>query len=125
MYETIKLKDKPDHIAPDGSEIYLLPRLKEGSMCVCQLPVGMTSVAVCHKTTEEIWFFLSGKGEVWRKYNNENKTTPVEKDVAITIPLGCYFQYRNTGEESLKFVIVGMPPWPGPDEAFFVEGNWK
>lgn len=31
---------------------------------------------------------------------------------------------RNTGDKPLKFVITTMPPWPGKDEAFFVEGKW-
>lgn len=124
MYQTIKPKDKPDDIAPDGSEIYLLTNLKGGGMCVCQLPVGKTSKAVCHRTVEEMWFFLSGEGEVWRKNDIREEITPVCKDTAITIPLGCHFQFRNTGDKLLKFVITTMPPWPGKDEAFFVEGKW-
>lgn len=73
MYQTTKLKDKPDDIAPDGSEIYLLTNLKGGGMCVCQLPTGKTSKAVCHRTVEEMWFFLSGEGEVWQKMISEKK----------------------------------------------------
>lgn len=124
MYQTTKLKDKPDDIAPDGSEIYLLTNLKGGGMCICQLPAGKTSKAVCHKTVEEMWLFLSGKGEVWGKFEGQEEVTPVGKDIAITIPLGCHFQFRNTGDESLKFSITTMPPWPGADEAFFVNGKW-
>ena len=44
--------------------------------------------------------------------------------VSLTIPLGAHFQFRNTGEAPLRFVIVTMPPWPGEDEAYGVEGHW-
>jgi mannose-6-phosphate isomerase-like protein (cupin superfamily) len=125
MYQTIKLKDKPDDIAPDGSEIYLLTNLKGGGMCVCQLPVGKTSKAVCHKTVEEIWFFLSGVGEVWRRYQDHEEVKSVEKGTALTIPLGCHFQFRNTGKKPLKFTITTMPPWPGAEEAIKVKNFWE
>jgi glucose/arabinose dehydrogenase len=31
------------------------------------LPSGQISTAVAHQTVEEIWFFLSGTGEMWRQ----------------------------------------------------------
>ncbi len=124
IYQTNTLKKEPDDIAPDGSKIYLLNSLKGGGMCLCELPVGETTQAVRHQTVEEIWFFLSGEGEVWRKMKNKEEVIPVIKDMSITIPLGCHFQFKNTGKEPLRFIIVTMPPWPGVDEAEKVEGYW-
>ena len=125
MYKTRKVQPEPDYIAPDGSKIFLLLNVKGGNTCVCELPVGATSKPVCHKTVEEIWFFLSGEGQLWRKLKNEEESlTPLNKDIAITIPLGCAFQFKNTGKEPLRFYIVTMPPWPGADEAIKVEGYW-
>lgn len=124
LYQTNTLKKYPDDIAPDGSKIYRLNSLKGGSMCLCELPVGEITQAVRHKTVEEIWFFLSGKGELWRKMNDKDEVTIVSKDISITIPLGCQFQFKNTGKEPLRFIIVTMPPWPGVDEAEKVDGYW-
>jgi len=77
------LSDSPDELAPDGSEIRLLPRLQGGSLSHCTLPVG------------------------------------------LTIPVRTRFQFRNTGETPLRFVIVTLPPWPGQDEAELLHtGRW-
>jgi mannose-6-phosphate isomerase-like protein (cupin superfamily) len=46
------------------------------------------------------------------------------KLVSEMIKLGCHFQFKNNGTETLKFVVVTMTPRPGPDEAFYVEGKW-
>jgi len=124
MFQTQKLKNEPDHIAPDGSKIFLLPSLKGGGTCICELPAYQTTQAVKHKTVEEIWFFLSGEGEVWRKMNSKEEVLKVSKDISITIPLGCHFQFRNTGGEPLRFIIVTMPSWPGENEAVEVENYW-
>jgi mannose-6-phosphate isomerase-like protein (cupin superfamily) len=43
----------------------------------------------------------------------------------VTIPLGTHFQFRADPDAPLAFVAVTMPPWPGADEAFVVEGPWR
>jgi mannose-6-phosphate isomerase-like protein (cupin superfamily) len=48
----------------------------------------------------------------------------VFEGVSITIPAGTRFQFRNDGDEALAAVGVSMPPWPGEDEAYPVEGIW-
>ena len=64
---TVHLGPSYDAVAPDGSEIRVLPALAGGSMAHCTLPAGATSKAVVHRSVEEIWYFVSGRGEVWRK----------------------------------------------------------
>ena len=121
-----------DYLAPDQSEIRLLVSTEKGELTLkggdfvhCTLPPGQTSTAVTHKTVEEIWYFLQGQGEVWRKQDDqEGCVTEVKPGICLTIPLGTHFQFRNTGEENLCFVIATMPPWPGKDEAYEVEGYW-
>ncbi|MBE0640342.1 MAG: cupin domain-containing protein [Bacteroidales bacterium] len=122
--ETQHLKNKPDCLAPDGSRIFLLTDMKGGGLCICELPKGATSKPVCHKRVEEIWYFLAGEGQLWRKLNEEETITPLTKDTAVTIPPGCSFQFKNTGKETLRFLIVTMPPWPGKNEALPVDGYW-
>lgn len=114
----------PDLLAPDGSEIRLLPQLPRGSMVHCTLPPGAVSLAVTHRTVEELWYVLGGSGELWRRQDGSEAVTPLRPGTAHTIPLGSAFQFRNTGAEPLTLVIVTMPPWPGNDEARRVPDHW-
>jgi mannose-6-phosphate isomerase-like protein (cupin superfamily) len=113
-----------DALAPDGSEIRLLLRLRGRSLVHCSLPPGAVTRAVRHRSVEGLWYFLSGAGQVWRKSGAAEEITDVRPGAALTIPLGTHFQFRTTGSEPLTFVITTMPPWPGPDEAVEVPGIW-
>lgn len=128
-FEAKQLTGKYNYLAPDGSEIRLLPDVKGGGLCHCTLPSGKTSQAVCHKTVEEIWFFLEGEGQVWRKLNEQEEITDVSAGKCLTIPLGTHFQFRNNGDKPLRFIISTMPPWPGEEEgkeeAISVDGYWE
>ena len=88
------------------------------------LPPGETSRAVTHRTVEEIWYFLEGRGEMWRRQGDREEVVAVEPGVCLTIPLGTHFQFRALGDRPLSALGVTMPPWPGPDEAVPVEGPW-
>lgn len=112
-------------IAPDGSEIRLLLTMKGGSMVHCTLPPHKISLAVRHKTVEEVWYFIEGRGEVWRKQGDQEEVIEVKNGVCITIPSGTHFQFRTTGNAPLRFVITTMPPWPGEHEAVRVQNYWK
>ncbi len=112
-------------LAPDGSEIRELVRVDGSSMVHCTLSQGKTSVAVAHKTVEEVWYVLHGRGQVWRARDGRESTVDVSPGTALTIPLGASFQFRNVGAEDLCFIIVTIPPWPGEDEAYQVEGPWS
>ncbi len=111
-------------IAPDGSEIRLLPVLRGGSMVHCRLPAGRVSVAVYHRTVEELWYVLKGEGELWRRWECGEEVVSLRPGTAHTIPLGTVFQFRNTGSEPLDLLIVTMPPWPGDEEAVRTGGRW-
>ncbi len=124
-WQTETVRAVPDTLAPDGSEIRLLVQLSGASAVHCTLPVGSTTRAVRHRTVAEIWFFLSGRGEVWRKVDEREETTQVAAGTALSIPLGTNFQFRTLGNEALTFVITTVPPWPGADEAVPVVGPWQ
>ncbi len=89
------------------------------------LAPGATSRPVEHRTVEEIWFVLSGRGEMWRATAEREEVVELGPGVALTIPLGARFQFRATGAGPLTAVAVTMPPWPGDDEAFAVTGPWE
>jgi mannose-6-phosphate isomerase-like protein (cupin superfamily) len=124
MMQTRRLADAGVVAAPDGSQIHELVAVARGSMVHCMLPKGAVSMAVAHATVEEVWYFLAGTGQVWRKKDGVESVVDVEPAVALTIECGTHFQFRNTGDEDLCFVIVTMPPWPGAEEARRVTDRW-
>ena len=114
----------PDAIAPDGSEVRILAQTQRGSMAQFTLPAGQISLAVAHKTVEEVWFFVSGQGQLWRRVDEMEAVTPIRPGLSISIAVGTEFQFRNDGTEPLVAIGTTMPPWPGTDEAYVVEGKW-
>jgi mannose-6-phosphate isomerase-like protein (cupin superfamily) len=124
-FETRALPRTRDAVAPDGSDVRLLLQLSSGGMAHFELGPGQTSTAVVHRSVEEIWFFLSGRGHIWRLLDGQSRIVEVGPGISITIPLGTHFQFRALGEEPLAAIGVTMPPWPGEGEAIVVEGVWK
>lgn len=124
-FETKSLRTTYDYLAPDGSEIRLLAKVNAGGFCHCTLPEYKISSAVRHKTVEEIWYFLSGEGEMWQKEVNIGNPFIVSKGDSVNIPVGNSFQFRNSGKEPLCILIATLPNWPGDEEAVPVEGFWK
>ena len=120
-FESNRVKAEYDLLAPDGSEIRLLHSLSGASVVHCTLPVGAVSIPVRHRTVEEVWFFLAGEGQVWRKQGEREQVLDARPGVSLTIPLGTQFQFRNTGGVPLEFLITTTPPWPGEDEAVVLE----
>jgi mannose-6-phosphate isomerase-like protein (cupin superfamily) len=80
---------------------------------------------VRHRTVEEVWFCLSGSGEMWRRLDAAEEIVQLVAGVAISISVGVAFQFRVIGDAPLVAVITTMPPWPGPDEAVAVTGRWE
>lgn len=124
QFDTKSLPDEKDVIAPDGSEVRVLLGLQRGSMAHFQLGPGDVSRAVAHRTVDEIWFVLHGRGEMWRKHGEQEESVSLEPGVCLSIPVGTRFQFRCLGEAPLQIVGVTMPPWPGEQEAYPVEGVW-
>ncbi len=122
--QTRTLSENYDCLAPDQSEIRLLAATERASTVHCTLLPGKASLAVAHRTVEEIWFFIEGQGEVWRRHGARQEVTAVARGVSLTIPTGVHFQFRNTGSAPLRFLCVTVPPWPGDDEAHRVPGRW-
>lgn len=120
----MRLPAASDVVAPDGSEVRVLLSLAAGGMAHFELGAGQVSRAVVHRTVEEIWFFLGGNGEMWRRQGGREETVPVGPGTCLTIPLGTVFQFRTLGDQPLAAVAVTMPPWPGEGEAQIVDGKW-
>jgi mannose-6-phosphate isomerase-like protein (cupin superfamily) len=125
IFETNSLPDRRDLVAPDGSDVRILLGLTGGGMAHFTLAPGDTSTAITHRSVEEIWFFLSGFGQMWRQLGEKSETVDVYPGLCLTIPLGTHFQFRSRGDEPLAAVCVTMPPWPGEGEAIIVTGPWQ
>jgi len=123
-FGTTRLPSTPDAVAPDGSDVRVLLSLRGGGLAHFELAPRQTSIAVAHRTVEEIWFFLEGRGEMWRRQADREAVVPVEPGVCLTIPLGTHFQLRSVGDTPLAAIAVTMPPWPGEGEAYPVPGRW-
>ena len=123
-FVTRGLAAEPDAIAPDGSEVRILAAAARGSMAQFRLAVGAVSKAVAHHTVEEVWYFTRGVGRLWRSLGEDHEVIEVFAGVSIAISAGMGFQFRNDGDEPLEAIGVTMPPWPGMDEAYAVNGIW-
>ena len=120
----MQLSAAPDAVAPDGSDVRELLRLSGGSMAHFELGAGRFSRAVAHRSVEEIWYVLRGRGQMWRRRGDRQETVPLRPGTCVSIPAGTHFQFRAAGPGALAAVGVTMPPWPGDDEAYEVPGAW-
>jgi mannose-6-phosphate isomerase-like protein (cupin superfamily) len=105
-----------DDVAADGSQVRQLLTLAGCSTVHCTLPPDpATPTRASHATVnigiDEIWYFLDGQGELWRKNDEVSETVPVNPGVTVTIPAGTVFQFRNSGQRPLVFLCITSPPW--------------
>ena len=124
-FATLRLPSIRTTVGPDGSDVRVLLGLASGGMAHFELGAGKTSIAVTHRKVEEIWFVISGRGEMWRKQAGREETVALEPGVCLTIPLGTQFQFRASSTEAVSVIGVTMPPWPGEGEAVSVVGPWS
>ena len=111
-------------LAPDGSTVHPLLRTPHASLARFELAAGAVAAAVMHRTVEELWYVLSGRGELWRRQGDQEEVIALRAGVSLSIPCGAQFQFR-AGDERLVVLGVTMPPWPGEDEAVKVMGPWE
>jgi len=117
---TAAVGDQEMVLAPDGSEIRPLLSVPAASVVHCTLPPGAVTQAVRHRTVEEVWYVLSGEGDLWR----EAGEVALRPGVATAIPLPGAFQFRAGDAEPLVILIGTFPAWPGPQEAQAARGPW-
>jgi mannose-6-phosphate isomerase-like protein (cupin superfamily) len=115
----------PDAVAPDGSEVRILCGTARGGMAEFCLRPGEVASAIVHRTVDEIWYVLSGTGRMWRASAARSETLALTPGLCVTIPVGTRFQFRCDRSEPLIILGLTMPPWPGGEEAVFVEGEWE
>jgi mannose-6-phosphate isomerase-like protein (cupin superfamily) len=82
------------------------------------------SLAIVHRTIDEVWYVLSGHAEIWRKLGDREEVIEAGPGTSLTIPVGTHFQFRTSGDEPFRFIMMTMPPWPGDEEAIRVPDYW-
>jgi mannose-6-phosphate isomerase-like protein (cupin superfamily) len=112
------LKSQPDYAAPDQSNIWLLGSEPAGGIAICTLAPGRASVPVRHRTVEELWYVIDGRGEIARRHGDRDAfIDELESGVCLDVGTGITFQFRALGDHDLTLLLLTMPAWPGADEA--------
>jgi mannose-6-phosphate isomerase-like protein (cupin superfamily) len=124
-FATRQISEAADVLAPDGSEVRILCQTGRGSMAHFTLAPGAIAKAVAHRTIDEVWYVISGRGRMWRRHGDREEIVEMRAGLSLTIAQGTHFQFRADGDAPLTAVSVTMPPWPGEDEAYIVEGPWQ
>jgi mannose-6-phosphate isomerase-like protein (cupin superfamily) len=116
---------EPSFLADDGSIIRTMPHVGGVQSVQCLLPKEGVIQACRHKTVSQIWYVIAGEGDMWLKDTTGTESvTPLKKGVALTVPLGYSFQFRNTGKSDLEIFIVNATPWSGAGELIPVTNHW-
>jgi len=123
-FATMPLPAQPSVVAPDGSDVRVLLGLPGGGMAHFELAAGRVAKAVTHRSVEELWFVVAGRGQMWRRQGEREEIVELVPGVCLSIPLGTHFQFRAAATEAVAAVAITLPPWPGADEAVPVAGPW-
>jgi mannose-6-phosphate isomerase-like protein (cupin superfamily) len=81
------------------------------------------TLAVRHRSVEQLWHVLQGGGMLWRAQDGESRIDKLVAGDSLCIPPGVQFQVR-AGDEGLRALVTSAPGWPGPHEAVAVRGAW-
>ena len=103
----------------DGSTIRELCGLPTGgsvqqSLAEATLEPGQATDPHYHAETEEIYFVLSGAGEM----ELEGERAHIAPGDAVPIPPGAWHQIRSTGTEPLRFLCCCAPAYRHEDTFF-------
>ena len=125
-FETTDLASMASFLSDDGSEIRSLPTVNGVETVHCRLPQGGVIHASRHKTVAQLWYVLSGNGDLWLEGSDGKESIiSLKNGVSVTVPLGYKFQFRNTGTQNLDILIVNTTKWSGPGELIPVKNRWR
>ena len=80
-FATLHLPAEPTVVAPDGSDVRVLLGLAGGGMAHFALGAGQVARAVTHRTVEEVWYIVAGRGEMWRSQDGREEIVALEPGV--------------------------------------------
>jgi len=124
-FDSKQLPEAREAVAPDGTDVRILLKLEGGSMAHFELPPNHISRAVAHRTVSEIGISSVDRARCGAAGTVLRRPLFYVRISACRCRRGTQFQFRSFGHEPLSIVGVTMPPWPGPDEAYEVQGTWR
>lgn len=106
------------YLAPDGSTVMTLGSEPSGGLALCTLDAGRVSAPIRHQSVEELWYVISGSGEIGRRHGARDPFVDVlAPGVCADVGTGLTFQFRSAGPGPLRMLLLTMPQWPGANEA--------
>lgn len=112
-----KSEDAKRHYrAPDGSEIWEMGAEDAGGLALCYLSPGLATIPVFHPAHLEIWYVLSGSGQLSRRPapgcpaddGRQPEVVDLTAGTCVDIPSGTTFQFRS-GDAGLRMLLLTMP----------------
>jgi mannose-6-phosphate isomerase-like protein (cupin superfamily) len=114
--EKVRLEQREPFITADGSSIRELVGIPSGnasqqSVAEATVPRGGETVEHYHRTTEEVYIFVSGEGRM--RLGDEE--SGVRAGDTLVIPPGARHKLWNSGPEPLVLLCCCAPPYSDED----------
>ena len=114
--DIINIESCRQFITKDQSKIreIMAPRnstIQRQSLAEAVVPVGCATQEHYHAHSEEIYYILSGVGEI----RVHGETAPVRAGDAIALPPGSVHKIWNCGDSDLVFLCICVPPYEHDD----------
>jgi len=103
----VKRDELKPFVTKDGSEIREFHRSENLSLAEALVPVGQRTRKHFHKTSEEIYFILEGRGMM----EMEEERAEVAAGQAVVIPPTKTHCIENVGDVPLRFLCHCSPPY--------------
>lgn len=120
----MRKEETSEYIAPAPNTRYAQPfwdtRTNPGahlSLSIFRYEPGQVGPAHGHQDSAEVYFILSGRGEV----TIEDETYELEENTAIYIPPGHDHETVNTGDQEMEFLAIFAPPYSFQE----IEEEWE
>jgi mannose-6-phosphate isomerase-like protein (cupin superfamily) len=93
---------------------------------ISSLPTARHPLRWVHGTVDEIWYFLSRRGQMWPASADSNgDVVDIMPRDCLTGPVDTRFQFRAHGSAALTAMAITMPLWPRETETSVVAGRWE
>ena len=114
--QTVRLEQREAFVTADGSTIRELAGLPTGnavnqSLAEATVAPGGETAEHYHRTSEEIYLFLSGMGTM----RLDDEEAPVRAGDCVVIPPGAVHGLRNPGPEPLVLLCACSPAYSHED----------
>ncbi len=83
---------------------------KHSQVVVMSIPIGGDIGQETHQSTDQILFFLQGRGVAIIN----GKTSEIAPNHLVFVPAGTQHNFKNTGNEELKLITIYAPPQHKP-----------